>query len=79
MSPVTKALPWKSSLKCTRGGVLFYICCGVLSKNTNKRSSAAAVVDQMIGRTPNMKTKAEKEIYPQKEKKSQKWTQATFD
>lgn len=54
-----------------RGGVLFYICCGVLSKNTNKRSSAAAVVDQMIGRTPNMKTKAEKEIYPQKEKKSQ--------
>lgn len=53
------------------GGVLFYICCGVLSKNTNKRSSAAAVVDQMIGRTPNMKTKAEKEIYPQKEKKSQ--------
>lgn len=55
-----------------RGGVLFYICCGVLSKNTNKRSSAAAVVDQMIGRTPNMKTKAEKEIYPQKEKKSQR-------
>lgn len=39
----------------------------------------------MIGRTPNMKTKTEKEIYPQKEKKnpsettSQKWTQATFE
>lgn len=30
----------------------------------------------MIGRTPNMKTKAEKEIYPQKEKKSQ-WNDIT--